>query len=429
MMQSEHGPSINALRALRLALAALALLGLGIASAADKKEEKPTMSADVIKVYKPAKEAADKGDYDTAMTLSRQILAMPNLKPYDREVGANMLRFAAAKKSDFMGFAEATEILQTLDSTTPEDRVKNYDKLTRIYYQSKMYDKAVDNGKKWLDAGGGTDAFNVLSQIYLSQSDCAAYLALQDQAPAGTPVSEAGLTNRVFCNKKLGTTDKIPAIADEIFSRFPTAKYYAWERDYGRIDYAANKTSEVPLLNVYRFGFAHDDFESAKDYNDYAEFAMAQGNAEEAQVALERGVERKLVSADVKTNKLLSEVRRGAADDKKGLAALDKEARAGTSGLKDIAVASSYFGLGQYPQAAEALERGLSPERIAKVKHADDAYMMLGITYLKLDRRADAEKAFAAVQGDHIMSALAKAWLTASAPPPAAAAAPDAKPN
>ena len=86
---------------------------------------------------------------------------------------------------------------------------------------------------------------------------------------------------------------------------------------------------------------------------------------------------------------------------------------AGKSGEADVKVGLAYFGLGEFDKAAESIERGLTPDRVGKVKRVDDAYMNLGVAYYKLGKKDLAEKAFTSAQTDARMARAAHVWLQA----------------
>ena len=67
--------------------------------------------------------------------------------------------------------------------------------------------------------------------------------------------------------------------------------------------------------------------------------------------------------------------------------------------------------MNQFDKAAEAIQRGLGPERVARVKRPDDANMILGIVFKKLKKNAEAEKAFNVAKADPRMAPAAKLWL------------------
>jgi ABC-type taurine transport system ATPase subunit len=115
-----------------------------------------------------------------------------------------------------------------------------------------------------------------------------------------------------------------------------------------------------------------------------------------------------------RVTELLKQSRRGAAEDKQQIATLDKQARAGKNGEADVALGLAYLGLGQYDKAAEAIQRGLEPERVHGVKRVDDANMTLGIAFTKLQKKDEAIKAFTAAKADARVARAADIWLGAT---------------
>ena len=121
----------------------------------------------------------------------------------------------------------------------------------------------------------------------------------------------------------------------------------------------------------------------------------------------------KFIAATDRNTKLLNQAKSLTAEDKKLLPSLDKEARAGKNGQADVKVGLAYLGFGEYDKAIEAIERGLTDERIAKVKRVDDAYMTLGIAYLHAGKKDKAIEAFTKAKADKRMANAANIWLIA----------------
>ena len=67
----------------------------------------------------------------------------------------------------------------------------------------------------------------------------------------------------------------------------------------------------------------------------------------------------------------------------------------------------------EYEKAIEAIERGLTDERIVKVKRVDDAYMTLGIAYLHAGKKDKAVEAFTKAKAFPRMANAANLWLIA----------------
>ena len=79
---------------------------------------------------------------------------------------------------------------------------------------------------------------------------------------------------------------------------------------------------------------------------------------------------------------------------------------------KALASTAGYWN-GDYDKAIEAIERGLTDERIAKVKRLDDAYMTLGIAYLHVGKKDKAIEAFTKAKAFPRMANAANLWLIA----------------
>jgi len=196
-------------------------------------------------------------------------------------------------------------------------------------------------------------------------------------------------------------------VMEQLVHRFLKREYFI---DLMNI-YQETNNDERATLNTWRFGFDRDFLARESEYAEFAEIAINIGSPAEAQTVLEKGMEKGAVKAGDRINRLLGQARLRAAEDKKTIAALDKEARAGKNGEADVGVGLAYYGLGQYDKAVEAIQRGLTAERVGRVKRVDDANMVLGISQLKLGNKDEAVKAFTAAGTDPRMTRAAAFWL------------------
>ena len=88
-----------------LSVALLSVTGVGLVSTAVAAEQKKqSVSPEVAKQLKPAQDAIQKGDFDTAIPLAQAGLAASKTS-YDKETSLRMLGFALGKKQDFVGYA------------------------------------------------------------------------------------------------------------------------------------------------------------------------------------------------------------------------------------------------------------------------------------------------------------------------------------
>jgi len=177
-------------------------------------------------------------------------------------------------------------------------------------------------------------------------------------------------------------------------------------------DLLPKKPDELAMLGVLRYGYEHDFLADEGDYTHLADSALSEGTTAEAQHVLEKAFAKKVIGAKSKdkAEALLKQAKDRAADDAKSLPQLDAESKAGKNGETDVKLGLRYFSMGQYDKAVEALTRGLSADHVAKVRRPDEANLVLGISYTKLHKKAEADKAFAAAKADPRMAVAAKMW-------------------
>jgi tetratricopeptide (TPR) repeat protein len=377
-------------------------------------EKKPALSDEVAKKLRPAQEAGNKGDFDGCIAQGREALAAAT-KPYDKETSLKIVAWCLGKKGDFPAYAEATEQLNEIETLPADEKIRSYKPLAQIYYQQKNFEKAEKYGRLWADNGGGVDAYNLLVAVYYTQQNCPSAITAQEKAneldkAASKEPSEQSLKILNSCYYKTGDKVRRQAVMEELLRRFPKADYYA---DLVQI-YQEQSIDKRALLNLYRFGFERDWISRESVFVDYADQALDAGAPAEALKVIETATNKgafKIISQSDRNGRLMTAAKQQAAEDKKSLASLDKEARAGKNGEADVKVGLAYMGFGDYEKAVEAIERGLGAERVAKVKRVDDAQMMLGISYKHLGKNDEASKAFTAAKADPRMVKAATLWL------------------
>ena len=397
-----------------LLLASAAMLALPAATALAAAEKKPSLSDEVAKKLRPAQEAGNKGDLDTCISLGREALAAAT-KPYDKETSLKIVAWCLGKKGDFPAYAEATEQLNEIETLPPDEKIRSYKPLAQIYYQQKNFEKAEKYGRLWADNNGGVDAYTLLVAVYYTQQNCPSAITAQEKAvelekAAGKEATEQALRILNSCYYKTGDKAHRQTAMEELVRRFPKADYYS---DLVQL-YQEQNIDKRALLNLYRFGFDRDWISRESVFVDYADQALDAGAPAEALKVIETATGKgafKIIAQTDRNGRLMAAAKQQAAEDKKMIASLDKEARAGKNGEADVKVGLAYMGFGDYDKAVEAIERGLGAERVAKVKRVDDAQMMLGICYQHLGKKDEAAKAFTAAQGDPRMAKAAALWL------------------
>jgi tetratricopeptide (TPR) repeat protein len=396
---------------------AVIVLAAGLALAAPPAaaaEKKPQLSDEVIKKLKPAQDACQKNDWDTCVSLAREGLAVAKT-PYEKQQSLQFVVFGLGKKGDFPAYADAVEQLNELDIVPADDKVKSYPNLAKIYYQQKNFEKAEKYARLWADTAPSSEAYGILVAIYYTQQNCPATLAAQEKGievekAAGKEPTEQELRILNSCYYRTNDKPHREAVMEALVQRFPKADYYT---DLLQV-YQEENLDKRALLNLLRFGVDKDYIARESLFVEYADQALDAGAPAEALKVIETATAKgafKIIAQTDRNGKLQAAAKQQTADDKKLLPQLDKEARAGKNGEADVKVGLAYLGFGDYAKAAEAIERGLTPDRVAKVKRVDDAEMMLGICDSKLGKKDEAKKAFTAAQADPRMTKAATIWL------------------
>ena len=368
------------------------------------------VSKEVFDKYDPAREAAGRKDYGTALKLAKEGLAVAKTS-YEKLVCLKIVLVAAYGLRNYPEEVEAIEQMLTFDTLSPKEKQDYQRTLGQLYAQLGKLDKAIFVTKEYIRASGGSPQdHDFLSKLYGSR-DCPNSLAELDKALAGgKQPEEEQLKLQASCYFKAKAVDKQLAVAEELLRRFPKKEYYSQVLGI----YQGEKIDDMAMMALLRFGFDHDFLDKDTDFIRLADLALDVGTTAEAERVLEKGIAKRVVKNTDKAARLLVQAKTRAAEDKKTIAQLDAEARAGKNGESDFKVGERYFGLGEYDKAVEAIQRGLQPDRAARIKRPDAANMVLGIAALKAKHKDIAEKAFTAAKADPRMAGVAKIWLGAA---------------
>ncbi len=397
-----------------LLLASAAVLVVPASTAIAAAEKKPELAEEVRAKLKPAQDACAKEDWDGCLAHAKEALAVAK-KSYDKEMSMRFMAQSQAKKQDYAAYSETIEQMQELETISADEKLKNAKNLASIFYQAKNFEKSEKYAKQWAQGTNSSEAYHLLMAIYYSQQDCPNTIIAQEKEneidrAGGKDASEQSLKILNNCYYKTNDKDHRQSVMEELARRFPKADYFT---DLLQM-YEEQKLDKRAKLNLYRYGVMKNWISRESQFVDYADEALDAGAPAEALSVIEAATAKgafKIISQTDHNGRLLAAAKQQTAEDKKLLVQLDKEARAKGNGEADVKVGLAYMGFGEYDKAAEAIERGLTAERVGKVKRVDDSQMMLGICYTKLNKPEEAKKAFTAAQQDPRMAKAATVWL------------------
>lgn len=163
------------------------------------------------------------------------------------------------------------------------------------------------------------------------------------------------------------------------------------------VNYQASADMEPQLeLDLYRLQAANGAMASERDYQAYAQVAERSGYYAEAKAIIEAGrAAGKLTPTQSVTSQLLKSVTPKATKEIAALPAQAKKAAASGNGKDALALADSYFSLGQFPQAAEQYRAALTKGGV----DANRVNARLGVALARSGDLPNAQAALAQVGG------------------------------
>ncbi len=450
---SRHRPSTARPLVARIAFAFLIAGSLVLAPAAGyaaKKQEVPAgppppqFSKPVQKLLKASQDAFDKQDMPTSTATAKEALAAATTND-DKSYAMRFIYRAAVTQKDWTLALSSLKDYLASGLATPEEVVKFTRVIAQISTQQKDYVSGLEWYQKYLEVGGAAatlEDYDTAASIALNQKQplLAAQIVETFRQRRGDDAMDERMwlrLNAAYYRAEKNQERRAPM--QQLVVRYPKPAYM---HDLLNLMIDVN-TDDRSLANAFRFAYARGLLSKQNQYFDFAERLLNQGAPAEALDVLEQGVASEALKPSDSLKSLTDQAKPAAAEDRRTVAALDKEARGKQNGEMDVKLGLAYIGLKQYDKAVEAIRRGLLPERVAKVKRVDESNVLLGYSLYRLGLLDEAKAAFLEAGKDKRSAEVAALWLSATVPavaasqtptvtapvaPPAPAAAPVAVP-
>jgi tetratricopeptide (TPR) repeat protein len=410
-----------------IAIAAIGVLAAGGISTASAQGAACTgggkISKQIAKPMAAAQEAMKAKKWQEVLTRTREAEAVPGAKS----------QFDQYWMSEFRGYAyhnlrqtaeAARELENGLNSPCmPESgKMERYKALVGLYTALRNYPKVIDYGNRAIKVSRDPDMQVAVAQAYYqsgNNKDAVRVMneMLADFDKAGrVPKEQQLLLVQAACSK-VNDNNCVSRVFEKLVQHYP-------KPDYWRNLMVALKqtdTNDLQALNVLRLASNVKVLTKADDYKEYAQLALEEKLAGEAQSVLEQGFTNKAFvdERQVSVNqRLLEASKKQAALEKAALAKEEAAAKAAKTGDADIKLGAQYLSFGETAKAIEALQRGITKGGLGaggtpevQAQKADEASILLGIAYLKNNNKAEAARAFRSVKRDQTMTRIAKLWL------------------
>jgi tetratricopeptide (TPR) repeat protein len=395
----------------------LAVGGSLLTSSAFAAEQKPSVSKAAIKPISEGQKAIQAKKFEEALTKLNEVDGIANRTPYDTYAAAQLRAYAL---SQLGRTAEAVPfyVAELESGFMPADDASRISRgVTQLYYQAKDYAKTVEWGQKTLTAGyGDADTwFFIAHAQYFQKHYAEAAQVVNDYLADALKKGEKPRENPLLVLLQAGAQSKDNTVIlkglELLVQHYPKTEY--WRDLLVTVRDAAGRgtASENYTFNIYRLMRETGTLKDSTDFLEMAQLGVSQGSPGEAGDALRRGSAASAFSTESEKSAAakLQQTSKGLEDaDRAGLAKFETEAKGAKGGEGDVRLGQAFLSYDQADKALEAIQRGIGK---GSLRNADEAQILLGIALLRLNRKADAAMAFAAVKGtDARFGNLARLW-------------------
>ena len=379
-----------------VAMSAFAMVALASfvtsASAAEKEKE---ISRVIGKEMREANKAIQAGKWADAIKALDEASAKSGINAFDRSKIAEFKGYSYIKLGNYKGAMSAYEDGLATGVYGPEETNKTLRTLFTLAASTQQYSKALEYGKKLVDAGAANNAdLGVMAQLYYQAKDCKNATVWADKAisaarKAGEAPKEVHMQIKLQCASEVNDNAATVATLEDLVRW--TGKTQYWNNLIRFL--IQDEKQDSNLLMMYRVMYNTNSITAANYYVEMAQLLLDAALPGEAQAVLEKAFASGLVKDDQKdrTNRLLAAAKGRADTDRKGLTQYASEAAKNKLGEASVKLGEVYYGFGDYQNAVKSIQQGLDK---GQVKHLDEAYVYLGLAQQALKNDAEAKKAF-----------------------------------
>jgi tetratricopeptide (TPR) repeat protein len=410
-----------------IAIAAIGILSVGAVSTANAQGAGCTgggkISKQIAKPMAAAQDAMRAKRWQEVLAKTREAEAVPGAKS----------QFDLYWMSEFRGYAyhnlrQSAEAARELEAglnspCMPESgKVERYKALVGLYTGLRNYPKVIDYGNRAIKSTRDPDMYVAVAQAYYQSGNNKDAVRVMNELmgifeQSGTKPKEQQLLLVQAACAKVNDNNCVSRVFEKLVQHYPKPEY--WQNLM--VALTKTDTNDLQSLNVFRLASSVKVLKKAEDYKEYAQLALEERLAGEAQSVLEQGFTNKAFvdERQVSVNqRLLEAAKKQAAVEKAGLAKEEAAAKAAKTGDADVKLGAQYLSFGDSAKAVEALQRGITKgslgqgeEPNVQAQRADEAAILLGIAQLRNNNKAEAAKAFRSVKRDPTMTRIAKLWL------------------
>jgi len=369
--------------------------------------------AEVGKPLQAARDLIKAKKYKEALAKLQDVEAVSNRTPYENFLLEQMRASAATQAGDNEQAIRAFQAMIASGRLSEAEQARYAGSLASLYYRSKDYGNAANWASRSLKGNPGDATMRALMiQSYFLAGD---YKSASKEALADIQTAEkAGITPpedklQLLANiaaRNGGDKAAYLAALERLVAYYPKREY--WADLLRRIEAKPGFSSRLNL-DLYRLRAATKTLTTANDYSEMAQLALQDGQAAEAKKILDEGFGSGILGKGPEAERqkrLLALAVQRAAEAPAELKAAAADAT--SDGPTLVRTGLAYTGLGEFDKGIRLMEQGINK---GGLKRKDDAYLHLGIAFMRAGQKGKAATAFKSVTGSDGAADLARLWM------------------
>jgi len=382
--------------------------------AADKKPQR--ISNRVGAELKGVNEALAAQDYAKVLAMLEKAETVEKRTPFDQfkidELRAHVY-LSQKKYADVLPIYEKFLTSDSKEFMEPQAVEILPKQLTQLSFQIQNHDKVAQFGKLWLESHpDDTQIIDLMGRSrYMAEDYKGSQLLFQsaiDIAEKANKAPEEIWMQLVISSAANMDDDKtINSSYRKLVRYHPKPEH--WSKLLDRALYS--EKNDLGMLYTFRLMADAGVLAKPEQYVEFAQLAAEKAFPGEAYASMQAGFDKGVLGAGgdkARQQQTLNDMKQKADADRKQMPQFEKEAKGPKANGQMVAgLGYAYYSFGQYAEAIEAINAGLSK---GGVRNTDDARMLLGISYLRTGQKEQARQQFESIADGSPLATAAKLW-------------------
>ncbi|MFK7830039.1 MAG: tetratricopeptide repeat protein [Congregibacter sp.] len=395
-----------------------AITGFAAAQAQQPKEEQETRRTPALrnKVYEKlseAQEAAEAKDMKTAAQVLDAMLAGRRdneLNSYELANVYNLYAFIHYSSEDYASALQAYENVIKQPDIPLAMEINTRFTVAQLYFVQERWQEGIDALLKWFDMTQtpNANAYVLLAQGYYQTKDYDKALqniniAIDDYEGRNKVPKEQWFNLARFLYAEKNNIDAAAKVLEELITYYPKKQYWV------QLSFMySEQNKEKQQLGAMETAYVQNMLEKDGEYRNMASLFLNAEVPYKASEILNKGFEEEIVEDNSKNWELLANALRQAQEVKDAIPAMEKAASMSDDGDLYARLGNIYLDADQNEKAIEVINKGLQR---GGVKRADNARLVLGMAYFNTNNYTKARDAFRAAGRDKRSKKYADQWI------------------